>query len=329
VWESIKYVRKRRKKTKRGRQPYSSSDIAVLFTAQGMVQKRGFLRFYGEEYQKRMPMEAMRACCASFPKARNWDELCDAVVEKYDELIATVKKKIEEDADEDLARPKARVLQALAGDTAGYVDGMSRTDRTVLDKADPGSALWNYTLRGFVDRAIGDQFPARGRTVREMTWRSDGSGSVRFEDGKWKLHLHKTMFKNWRSELFKDVEWVDVVLEDLYGLYERVWEYLKPGGARDQILDGRESDSFLVKDSDTPELKPRDFGRIVELDTMVLNAVMDDPQFEKMRNFGPHARRNNSSSAPRVRQRPPACFSSASGLPARTTVSRTRRSTLP
>lgn len=290
VWETIEYVRMRRPENKMGRHPYSESDLGILSTAICLVQKGGFLRL-DEAYHERMPAEAMRVCRKAFPQARSWQELCAAAELRYMELKSSVRLKIKEDADETIARPKQKLLPVMVGDTPEYVEQMSRAGRAALEQSVPGSSLRDYALRGLIDREFGDLVPNRGRTVREMTWRPDGTGMLRFEAGKWSVQLPKKLFKNWRALVFRDVETVPWEIEDVAGLYGYLSEYLEPGGTRDRILNGRVSDAFLVKNSDEPKLEPRDLLRIVHRDTLVANAGVTDPSFENMRSYGPHARR--------------------------------------
>lgn len=285
VWESIEYV-----KVRRASEEYDGVDHAVMNMAREFLRKGGFFRLC-DGYEERLPALARDICAAEFPDARSWTDLCDAAVTKYDDLMKTVADTINGYGPK-LSKPKKQIVQPLRKDPAGYVEAIAQSARIQLDKADPNSRNWRYRVRGFVERETGDQTTFRNRTDRETTWRADNTGKLRFDGMVWRLHMNVLDFKNGqKSDHFKDDQDPIIELRDVNGLYEALHDYTRPGGARDQILAGRKSDYFIVKNSDVPGHDNESLGCMVEKEYLMANATSTDERFDEVYTHRVHARR--------------------------------------
>lgn len=128
--------------------------------------------------------------------------------------------------------------------------------------------------------------------MRDLTWHPDNTGSVRAVDGRWEVHCHRDDFKRGaRSEYFRDNPWAVVKLEDVNGLYQAIEGYLSAGGARDRLLDGRDSKRFFVKRSKKPEFDATTFHGVVARDTRSILRTEPDGPYAEIHKMGPHASR--------------------------------------
>jgi hypothetical protein len=94
-----------------------------------------------------------------------------------------------------------------------------------------------------------------------------------------------------RSEFFRDNPWAIVKLEDVNDLYSAIEAYLRPGGAREWLLDGRHSKRFFVKNSEKPEYDAIAFHGVYARDTRSILRTMPDGPYADVHKMGPHASR--------------------------------------
>ncbi|EHR00192.1 hypothetical protein [Bradyrhizobium sp. WSM471] len=285
IWDSVQFVRQRRPDKK-----HIPDDINMLVLAKDMVKSGGYLDQH-DDYFDRLPPAAIVLLEQWFPnEVGDWHALCAAVACKYKELILKIEKKLKKKG-RSLSRPKKKLLPVLRTDAYDFVHVTTMTARKQLDETGGGRAR-AYAVRKFIRQQFGYQVPHRSRTKRGLTWRPDNTGSVRRVDGKWEVHNHRDDFKNGRdSDFFQDDEWAVVELEDAAGLYAALDEYTRPGGSRDFILNGRESDSFFAVNSNKQRMDAIGFHQMTVRDSRTILREHHDGPYCDVWTYGPHADR--------------------------------------
>jgi transcriptional regulator with XRE-family HTH domain len=285
VWESIEFVRKRRKDKKHGK-----VDIELLVMAKEMVKVDGFLHQH-DDYRERLPAAALETLKKDFPEQfHDWTALCAAVEAKYESLIAEVARKMKRFG-HTIGRAKMKLLPILTTNSYDFVETTDRIVARQYDECGGGPALV-FATRKLILQEFRNQLAHRSRTMRDLTWFPDNTGSVRFVDGRWEVHCHRDDFKGGaRSEYFRDNPWAVVTLEDVNGLYQAIEGYLRPGGAREWLLDRRDSKRFFVKRSKKPEYDAIAFHDVVARDTRSILRTEPDGPYAEVHKMGPHASR--------------------------------------
>jgi hypothetical protein len=285
IWESVEFVRKRRKDKKHGK-----VDIELLVLAKEMAKIDGFFHQH-DDYRGRIPSAALALLKREFPKEfHDWPALCAAVMAKYQSLIEEVERKIKR-LGHTIGRAKMKLLPVLTTNAYEFVEATDRIVARQYGEAGGGPALV-YATRKLIRQEFSNQLAHRSRTMRGLTWLADNTGSVRHIDGRWEVHCHRDDFKRGaRSEYFRDNPWAIVKLEDINGLYAAMGKYLRPGGAREWLLDGRHSTRFFVKRSEKPDYDASSFHDVYARDTRSILRTLPDGPYADVHKMGPHASR--------------------------------------
>jgi len=181
IWESVEFVRKRRKDKKHGK-----VDIELLVLAKEMTKVDGFFHQH-DDYRGRIPSAALELLKQEFPKEfHDWPALCAAVKAKYENLIVEVERKIKRFG-HTIGRAKMKLLPVLTTNAYEFIETTDQIVARQYDEAGGGRALV-YTTRKLIRQEFSNQLAHRSRTMRELTWFPDNTGSVRCVDGRWEVH---------------------------------------------------------------------------------------------------------------------------------------------
>ena len=164
----------------------------------------------------------------------------------------------------------------------------------------PGAPHWCTAIRDCVAVKLLAQVPLRRQTFCGLTYRRDNSGMVFQKNGKWWLKIPAELFKNEKSDAFKEMTrsgFYVVALEDEWGLYTDLETYTRL--AREEILSGVKSDAFYVTRRNRGHVGPATFGNFFRAFTE--NYIAENPGrktgLQGVEPFGSHAMRHIVASA--------------------------------
>jgi integrase len=153
---------------------------------------------------------------------------------------------------------------------------------------------WATAIRASLTLKLHAQVPLRRKTFSGLTYATDNSGMVKFENGKWWLEIPGSLFKNEKSKVFRE-DYPDGFrhnLLDLWGLYKDLQEYVD--SARTIILSGVESPAFYVAQHNAGHVTPGAFAdnfRKITKEFIAYNAGRGTG-LKGVKPFGSHAMRH-------------------------------------
>jgi integrase len=188
---------------------------------------------------------------------REWDKVCEEAYAYYIQFATTI-----EAAAEELRNPFEPVMPIL--DSENPMTSLRVFAQNILnDMPDKYSSpfLVATHMRNYLIVRLLSATALRSKNIRQLTFREDGKGHLRREDGRWVIEIPYMNFKNWRSSFFgtkNKRENYRKILTDSDGLYDHLEEYVKVH--RPRLLKGTTSDILLVASAKNPEFTVTYFG---------------------------------------------------------------------
>lgn len=190
--------------------------------------------------------------------ARNWSTLLDETTAEYRYQQTLLKKETTLADGTRRIEPILRLAEPLL-----VIETAAWDLRERLRAMKFGSFHWCTAIRESVALKLLAQCPLRRKTFCGLTCSGDGTGMVFQEGGWWWLRIPADLFKNEKSQAFRDL----VVngnylqrLEDMWGFYDDLVLYVT--FARKQILGGADSSAFYVARQNGGHVAPTVFSGV-------------------------------------------------------------------
>lgn len=187
---------------------------------------------------------------AFIEKARaTWDLVCDEALSYYKSLSQSLEEVFEQVRD-----PFEPILPILESENP--MSALRIFAENIL--ADSPNSITSPIkaarhLRNYLIVRILTITGLRSRNIRELTYRQDNTGHLRFEKGKWAIEIPYKNFKNSESGFFgskNNKHPYRIELHDVHNLYDKIHEYIEV--SRPILLDSTASDIFFVASKERP-----------------------------------------------------------------------------
>ncbi|MGY4480153.1 hypothetical protein [Bradyrhizobium sp. USDA 3364] len=186
----------------------------------------------------------------------NWAKQLDATTAQYRTLRRKMRKHMTAPDSVSRILPILRFENPLMA----IEFGVSRLNQKILELR-PGSSHWFTAIREAVAVKLHAQVPLRRKTFCGLTYHPNNTGMVFQERGTWWIKVPADLFKNEKSEAFKNLTvggFYMAKLLDEWGLYTDLETYVHH--ARAGILDGVHSNAFYVTRHNEGHVGPGTFG---------------------------------------------------------------------
>lgn len=195
-----------------------ADDRAIPFLSGGTGRLAGLVPLGGS--CEIMPSDMVR-------RAReDWQSFCTEVHRSYKQLMRDIANLMEPGRDP--FEPIAPLI-ALDSPLSGLLRLVYAAEERMPDRSTSAS-LWRLAMRAQVAMRLGTITFLRSRNLRELTYRSDQTGELRYVDGAWHVVIPWRQFKNARSQSLFGPEGSKMdyhrVLPNLAGLYPMLAAYV-------------------------------------------------------------------------------------------------------